>query len=274
MEQTFPTIEVFKKSALLPLQNPGKAIVSLFVMFGMALGTMILAIPLIILFASNLGDPGQLEAAVSSGNFDGLGGFLILYVVLILGVMIALAHVFNYWVNLAAFGESAASWPFKKGRFKASLINGLKLFLISVLIFIISLSIGSLLNILGLAPSFLEQMQNTDIVDQTLSSFTSGLLAAIATAIIYSVFSSNLTQTAIGDSSEGLEHPHNVDFAIVIIMLYGLYLIPTVLAALTGSTVLTAFLTFLLSFYLIFAVPAAHGLRYRVCAAENADGPE
>ena len=91
----------------------------------------------------------------------------------------------------------------------------------------------------------------------------------IVSSAIYSSFSANLTQTALHSTQEGLEHPHTTDFAIVLILLYAVYLVPVTIVALTGSDALTYLLGGVFGLHLMTTVPVAHGLRFRICVAEN-----
>ncbi len=131
--------------------------------------------------------------------------------------------------------------------------------------------VTSALSAVGLAPSFSDQVAITDVTESILTTLTSSIIMVVVSCIVYSVFSANLTQTALRSNAEGLEHPHNVDFAIVLVLLYAIYLVPTVVAALTGSVVLTYIVSLVFVLHLMFTVPVAHGLRYRICVTEKSE---
>jgi hypothetical protein len=267
----FPTTEIFKQSIQLPFSNVG----GIFASIGMFIGGIIVAGIFLAITMAVIGfDPEALENLaqnLQAGQFDGLGTLVIGYLIAFVAALVFIAHIFNYWVNFAAFGKEEARWSFAEGRFAAAITNGLKLLLISMLILLINFAVTFVLSSLGLVPSFSEQLGITDITESILAPLTGSIVMVVISCIVYSIFSANLTQTALRSDAEGLEHPHNVDFAIVLVMLYAFYLVPTVIAALTGSAVLTYIVSFLLTLHFMFTVPIAHGLRYRVCMAEKSE---
>ena len=217
----------------------------------------------------------RLPELISSGDFAAMAGlepFALGYFLLIAITIAVMVHVFNYWVRLAAFGAEGAKFPSLKKAAQAAFINTLKFLLIGLLIVLVSTVLTFVLNALGLAPSFGDQMQTAaegDAVRQVKESFLSTLGTTVISCFVYSLFSANLTQTAVGDDQEGLEHPHTVDFAVVLIILYAFVIIPTLIAAFLSSTVLLAIVQSGFGAYVLFTVPAAHGLRYRICVARN-----
>ena len=214
---------------------------------------------------------GGLEQSIQQGDPSGLLPLFVAYIPAMFIMLIFAAQVFNYWVTLAAFGQEEAKWSWSEKRFSAAVVNALKLLLLGILLAIVSFVVTSMLSALGLAPSFTEQMQMEDITKSVSATITSTLIMAVASCAVYSLFSANLTQTALRSNAEGLDHPYNVDFAIVLMLLYAIYLVPTTIAALTGSQGLTYLVSFVFLIHLMFTVPIAHGLRYRVCVAEKGE---
>lgn len=271
MQAKFPTIDIFKQSIQLPFSN----IRGIFASIGMFIGGIIVAGIFLGITITVIGfDPDALENLVQNleaGQFSGLGALVVGYLVAVAAALVFVAHIFNYWVSLAAFGKGEARWSFAEGRFAAAVTNGLKLLLISFLILLINVAVTFVLSGLGLVPSFSEQLGITDITESILAPLTGSIIMVVISCIVYSMFSANLTQTALRSDAEGLEHPHNVDFAVVLVMLYAFYLVPTVIAALTGSAALTYLVSFPLTVHFMFTVPIAHGLRYRVCVADKSD---
>ncbi len=269
MQANFPTISIFKQAVQLPLNHVG----AIFASIGMFFGATLVAVFFLGITMAVIGFDAEglqnLVENLQAGNFSGLGALLVGYFVALVVVLFITAHIFNYWVNLAVYGKEQARWSFSEGRFSAALINGLKLLLIGILIGLISVAVTFALSSIGLAPSFGEQMAITDVTESITSTFTSTIIMAIVSCVVYSIFSANLTQTALRSDAEGLEHPHNVDFAIVLVLLYALYLIPTVIAALTGSIALTYIVSLVFILHLMFTVPIAHGLRYKVCTDDR-----
>ncbi|MEX0297582.1 MAG: hypothetical protein AB3N28_00830, partial [Kordiimonas sp.] len=256
MDQKFPVLPVAKAALLMPLGNGLKVLKA----FGLILASVVVGaiVMMAILLVSGV-DGGAFEslpAAVTSGDFSGmqgLGGFFIGYLLLIVIIFGMIAHVFNYWVRLAAFGADGAKFPTFKAAVSAASVNMVKFLLIGILTIIISLVVTFVLNQLGLSPSFSEQMaaaETADIAEQTTSASLSTLIMAVITCLVYSAFSANLTQTAIGSDHEGLEHPHNIDFAIVLLLIYAVALVPTLFAAYAGLSGVVMTIQIILGFYI------------------------
>ncbi len=271
MQDNFPTVAVFKEAVQLPLKHVG----GIFASIGMFFGAIVAAVVVVALTMVIVGfDAAVLESLlenIQAGQFGGLGGLALAYLFALLIVLFFAAHIFNYWVNLAAFGKPHARWSFSEGRFSSAVVNGLKLLLISILVGLINVAVTFALSSMELAPSFSDQIGIIDISESILATLTSTIIMVVVSCIVYSMFSANLTQTALRSNAEGLEHPHNVDFAVVLMLLYTIYLIPTVIAALTGSIALTYTISTVFVLHLMFTVPIAHGLRYRVCMADKSD---
>lgn len=276
MQAGFPTISVFKEAALRPLGYVGDIAVSL----GMLIGGLIVAglVMALIMIAGGV-SPDLLEAiaqsmetgqAEPSGALGGIGWALLGFLFAVLSVAFFAAHIFNFWVNLAAHGRDDAHWSFTDGRFASAAVNMLKFVFIGILIGVINLVLVLILSALGLGPSLAEQAAATGgYTDSVLSGLTTTIISVIVASAVYSLFSANLTQTALHSGKEGLEHPHIVDFAIVLVLLYAIYLVPTVLFALAGLEVMTLIVSLLFGLYMLFTIPFAHGLRYRICVAEK-----
>lgn len=274
MQTTFPTVALFKEAARYPFKYPVSILASIGVFIvGFAIAMLVGAL-VITALGVDMAVLANIMANLQAGNFEGVGPILVGYLLAIYVALMAMAHIFNYWVTLGAHGAEAASWSLSEGRLSAAAVNALKLLLIGLLVGIINLVVILVLSKLSLIPSLEEQAMIVDFSDAALAGLTGNIIMVIVTCIIYSLFSANLTQTALRNTSEGLEHPHTVDFAIVLVLLYAIFLIPSTLGALTGSDVLTVALQLILGIHLAFTVPSAHGLRYRVCAAERDEGEQ
>ncbi len=273
MEANFPTIAVFKQSVRLPFRHMGDILVSIGIGIAAfavaAITATMVALIAIFVFGIDTSGLAELPQRMTDGNYSGLGIIALITIVALFTALVFFAHIFNYWVTLAAYGADAAKWSFKEGRGNAAFVNAVKLLLISILIAIVNAVVIMFLSALGLAPGFAEQMAATDVSDSMLSGFAANLIGIVIGSAVYSLFSANLTQTAIMSTDEGLEHPHVVDFAIVLVLLYAVYFLPTVVAALSGSDALVYLVSLLLTLHLMFTIPIAHGLRYRYCWHEN-----
>jgi len=275
----FPILDVAKASLLMPLNSPvniAKAVGLLLV------GIVGLVLLIFVGFFIAGGDLGLLTSALeesptaeeigqSLGQMNGIGGGLfgmLLGFVLFLGIS---AHIFNYWVRYATFGQDGASFGSFGRSASAAAVNGFKFILIFILIGAVVLVINFVLASLGLTASITDQAQITDATDQYLAGFSLNIIAVIVTCFVYSMFSANLTQTAIGNDQEALEHPHAVDFSVVLMIVYSVVVIPMVVLALIGSDLLFMVAQYILGILVMLAIPAAHGLRYRFCTGAKAE---
>lgn len=272
MATKFPIIDVTKASLLMPLSSPINVLKAIgLIILAVLVGAILLVIALL---ASGVDFEmlRTLPERMQSGDFSGMSGvmgLIIGYFLMLMMIIVAAAHIFNYWVRFAAFGkEGAEIKPFGRA-VSAALVNGLKFLLIGLLIVLISMIISFVLSSMGLSSGMMEQLAMADAAEQYRAGFASTLISTVAACFVYSVFSANLTQTAIGSDEEGLQHPHAIDFAVVLMLVYAVVIIPTTIAALIGSTGLVYLTQFVFGIFVMFAIPAAHGLRYRICAKEN-----
>ncbi len=266
MANNFPTIAVFKEAISLPLQFPKEVVKS----FGLiALG--LLASLILGMIGGFIGN--QILAAILP----------MIIVILMLGIFI---HIFNRWVRIAGLGIERVEFSSLGDAVKAAAINAVKFFLIGVLIGIATYVLSAVATFLGVvAPIEADMSIFTDPSSMTMSQFLNFMMVGATSNItftilqtmlacgIYSVFSSNLTNTALAADYEALTHPHNVDFGIVLFLVYLVFLVPSTLAAVMGFSYVWLALYVVLGFFIMFAVPAAHGVRFRCCLAENNTEP-
>ncbi|MBL4836079.1 MAG: hypothetical protein JKY34_00760 [Kordiimonadaceae bacterium] len=275
MVDQFPISQVSKAALLMPFSNLLNIAKAFGLLFVSIFAGVIIMMGIMFLGVVDVQALKRLPELVSSGDYAAMTGLWPLalgYFLLIVVIIAGMVHVFNYWVRLAAFGVEGAKFSSFKKAAQAAFINTLKFLLIGLLIGLISTVLTFVLNTLGLVPSFGDQMQTAmegDTVRLVKDTFLYSLSTSVISCFVYSLFSANLTQTAVGDDQEGLEHPHTVDFAVVLIILYAFVIIPTLIAAFLNSTVLLAIVQYGFGAYVLFTVPAAHGLRYRICVARN-----
>ncbi|TNE63073.1 MAG: hypothetical protein EP335_10495 [Alphaproteobacteria bacterium] len=267
----FPILAVTVEALKLPITQPLQLLKAAGVLIA---GFVASVAVMMVMMLAGLVSPtafDDLAGELQRGDFGNMGALALFIIIMMVALLWAFAFVFNYWVRAGAFGPSAAAMrPFGKA-WGAAGVNMIKLVLITILLGLVSLVVVYVLHAVGLAPSFGEQMQagaNPDIAASTRAGIASNIIVTVVSCIVYSIFSANLTETAVGTGKEGLEHPHTVDFAIVLVLLYAVILIPTTLAGLTGSMGLMLAITYPLYFYVSLAIAAAHGLRYRVCVDE------
>ncbi len=273
MEKGFPIVPVFKEAISLPLANGIEAAKSLGILFGM----VIIAGIVIGVIGAALG-LADVFANFSVDNIDPstILPLLLVYFLFILFVIGTFAYIFNRWVRLSALGKERAKFDTNGSALKAALVNGIKFILIGIIIILASFVLQAVLAAFGMVEPAVAEGANfmEALANQSQTSTTMTILQTIMYCIIYSLFSSNLTNTALDSDKEDLTHPHTMDFAIVLIMIYAILIVPSTLALSLGLQSIWGILQIVLGFYVMFAIPAAHGVRYRACvgsAAHEAD---
>jgi len=272
MDTKFPIINVTTAALKMPLDSPANILKG----FGLFLLAAIVGTLVMVLFllAGNANPEAlaNMPTMIETGDYSALSGiglsFFLGVLMFLVIIGLALAHIFNYWVRLSAFGEDGAAFETKKAALRAAFINMVKFILIAVLIGLVSAVVQFVLSAVGLTDSFSDQMSKAaagDISGQLRGGLLSTFTSMAISCLIYSLFSANLTQTAVGNEHEGLEHPHTVDFAIVLLLLYLVLMVPVIISGLAGWLFIMAGFQYVLGFYIMFAVPAAHGLRYNIC---------
>ncbi|WP_417463433.1 hypothetical protein [Kordiimonas sp.] len=270
--QRLPILDIVKQSFALPFSRP----VEFFKTIGLFVGVGILAViaAMIVGMASGLSPEVMMtiQERVANGDLSAFAAMIPALLVMVVFIMMAAAYIFNFWVRAGAFGfEHARITPFGSAM-SAAFVNGLKFVLIAILLGIVSFVVISILSTLGLTSSFSEQMASAlgdDLAAATRAGMLNQIVSLVVGSIIYSLFSANLTQTAMRTDDEGLTHPHTVDFAVVLILIYLVLLVPVTLAGLMGSMLLSTVFNLVLGIFISFAIGVAHGIRYRLCRAEE-----
>ena len=260
---SMPVLPVVKEALQAPLKNRKAMIFSLLII--LAWGAVVAVMAFFAVWVLQSGNKG----------IFGLGVLVFLVVSLMF-----LAYFFNFWVRIGAFGYENSSWP-DGGGVKAALVNGIKMLLIALLIGVVAVILNIVLTVAGLVeqPSIDVGDGSLDpailfetIRQETMKGVTAAMIIMSAVyCIIYSLFSANLTQTALGSDREGFEHHYVKDFAIVLMVIYAVYLLAVFVGSLTGSIFIAMMLNVIVSFYISMAIPFAHGIRYRFCIAQMTD---
>ena len=268
MEARFPTINVFKAALAAPLSKPLEILKSLLVFIGAAaLSGLLFA-----LAGAGFGRldvMAEIQQQLAAGQVpEGAGALFLIFLLCMVVFGLAASYIFNYWVRFGAFGHANARFDSFGDAFSASFVNMLKFIFIILIIGLVNLLVMFVMTSLGFGPDLLAEptgdvMQAT--LDNAISSFGTSVVTTVIACVVYSLFSANLTQTALRSDEEGMEHPHTIDFSIVLILLYAVVLIPGTIAALSGSIVLYGVSQLVLGLYIGLCVPVAHGIRYRVC---------
>ncbi len=251
---TLPILAIFKESMLAPMRNPIAA-VKTFLLIIIALIFISFLLGLLVPFIRHIP----------------IFIVIILVIVTVFGILTLTAYIFNHWIRIGAYGASDAAWQ-GGGGMKAAFINGIKLLFISILIGVVAIVFGLLLKAVGLAsaaPDF-TGMSLSDlseiykiVLDNTGSA--ANIITIAMYCAVYSFFSANLTQTALNSDREGIENYYVKDFAIILMLIYAVQIGAVLTGLLVGSFALTALLALVTSLWIMFAVPAAHGIRYNYC---------
>ncbi len=256
----------------MPLSHPVEILKAVGLMVLALIGAAIASVLIFSLLGVDFSAMAGFEQTMQSGNVEAISaiGLALFPAILVMGflTMIAFAHIFNFWVRAGAFGFEGAKEPYE-GKLRAAVVNALKFLFITVMLVVVGLVVSSVFSMLGLAPTFGEQMEvgaSGDLAAATRAGLLNQIISSLLSAGIYSYFSANLTRTALGSEKEGMQHPHTVDFSIVLLLLYAVLFVPVTIVGLLGLAAVSYLLNFTLGIYIMVAVGVAHGLRYRVCA--------
>ncbi|MCK0070558.1 hypothetical protein [Kordiimonas laminariae] len=261
MENNFPTIDVFKKAVGLPLAYPMEVLKSI----GWMIAGFIVAVAVfvVLMLVGGIDQAGlqELNEKLLASDIDAIGAIAFPLLIAVLAMTIFFAHVFNRWVRLAALGVDRIAFESVGQAIVAAVVNMIKFLLVGVIIAIASFVAMFVFSTVGLV----------DINDPNAAqgSGVFSIVQVIISCVIYSLVSSNLTNTALGEDKEALNHPHTIDFAIVLILIYSIILVPTILMSYAGLLSLVWIVQLVLGIFVSFAVPAAHGIRFSYCLMEN-----
>lgn len=265
MDQKFPVVNVSKGAFAAPLAHLPeliKSFVLIFITVGITMGYAV-SNGLTMDIITNMGNP---ENSDLLEQYAGILGITYLLAIFLIGP--ASAYLFNYWVRLGAFGKEHAGFETTKALIGAMLVNMIKFALIFLLMGVVSLVLGFVMALFGIGASQ-EEMVAAAQGHVSVGTVVTNLINLMMICIIYSWFSANLTQTALKSDKEDLKHPHTVDFAIVLFLLYLVAFIPGTLLSTLGIMWLNMTLQATLGVYVALGIAVAHGLRYQICVAEK-----
>lgn len=186
------------------------------------------------------------------------------------------AHIFNVWGRVGALGPARFSLELDAAARRRALANGLRLLALSAVYLLIWLGLNQLLTALGLAIDFFDLFaalrqaieQDTPVPPEMLAGSTGGedILALVGQCLIFSLFSPALMRTALANevsSDDKQEGPHTIDFAVVLLLLYGAHYAAFSIADALDFAALALAAYFGLGLFVMLATAVAHGLRYR-----------
>ena len=261
MENTFPTIDVFKKAVGLPLAYPVEVAKSVGWMIAGFVAAVAVFVALMLVGGIDQAGLQALNEKLLSNDLEAMTTIMLPLLVAVLVMTIFFAHVFNRWVRLAALGLERIPFESAGEAITAAVVNMIKFLLVGVII-----AIASFVAMFVFSAAGLIDMTDPNSVQ---GSGVFSIVQVIISCVIYSLVSSNLTNTALAEDKEALNHPHTVDFAIVLVLIYSIILVPTILMGYVGLQSLVWIVQLVLGIFVSFAVPAAHGIRFRYCLMEN-----
>lgn len=249
MEAKFPIFDFVKQSFVQTLAYGKGLLITLGVV--VALVAAAFAVFAVIGFLS----------AASGGSAGGMiAGFLI---TIVLGLY-ATGWIFNFWVRYGAEGRENLLPNGFAASLTPALATGLKLLFIAILLGIVAVVIIMITGILGLGVKFNEiaTLAQMDTVQAVKALGIVYLIIFGVTCSVYSIFSSNLTKTALGREDEEIGEPHVLEFALVLFLIYAAVYIPTTLMQSVMPEIAALLVEAFAGFLLGALIPVAHGLRY------------
>lgn len=197
-------------------------------------------------------------------------------IILIIGVILTgLGWIFNYWVRYGALGADRVLPSSFGASIGPAAITGLKLLIIGIFLGIIAVIIFLIGSVFGLAGGLSDLNSILEAGGAELIA-TFGVIYLVVFGVscgVYSAFSANLTQTALGTDKEEVGEPHVLEFAVVLFAIYVILYIPVLLLQLVAPDAVAVVLDLVASILIAALIPVAHGLRYdwqrQVYAGDN-----
>jgi hypothetical protein len=176
----------------------------------------------------------------------------------------AMGWIFNYWVRYGAEGRNNLLPNGFAASLTPALATGLKLLFIGILLAIVAAVIIMITGILGLGVKFNEiaTLAQMDTLQAVKALGIVYLIIFGVTCSVYSIFSSNLTKTALGREDEEIGEPHVLEFALVLFLIYAAVYIPTTLMQSVMPEIAGLLVEAFAGLLLAALIPVAHGLRY------------
>ncbi len=257
LTEKFPTIAMVQQAAVQVLFF--KKGLGLTVGYLIAIAAIIV---LLVMMATG-GDLQILESAFSGDDSNGTvpvpDGFGLMFFIAFIGMVLGYAWIFNMWIRFGAFGASGAFFHPVGAGLKAAGVTALKLFFIGILLIIV----GSVAVLILAAIGIIDLNAAQQAVQPTLTSaLTLNLVTLAVISGVYSMFSSNLTYTALGSDSEEVGPPHLLEFAVVLFILDALLVIPLVVLQIYAPVWTTTTYQLIGGIWITAAIPLAHGVRY------------
>lgn len=227
---------------------------------GYFIGAVVVVLAL--MMAATGGDLSFLEPLLSGAqtvSAPAPDGFGFIFFLALVAFLVGYAWIFNMWIRFGAFGVEGAFFASPTVGMKAAAVTALKLIFIMILLAIVAIVAVLIFAAIGL----IDLQSATNAATPTLSNaLTTNLIALAVISGVYSLFSSNLTQTALGSDGEEVGPPHVVEFAVVLFILDALLVVPLVFMQVFAPVWMTAIFQLVGGVWITAAIPLAHGVRY------------
>ena len=257
MNQKFPVVAIAVQSA--------KQVFGFKVGIGLTLAYFMIVSGLFFgLFWQLSGGDLAVVQSVFDGDLSGLpevapSGFLPIFFLGLVFAIVGYAWVFNLWIRYGALGTQGAMRQGVAKSIGAAFVTAIKLILIGILLAIVA---GIALLLLVAVGVFSLEDAAAAVQPGLIEALTTNFVLLAVISSVYAVFSSNLTQTALGSDKEEVGPPHVFEFGQVLFLLNGALLLPLVFLELFVGGIVAQIYNFVGSAWLTAAVPLAHGLRY------------
>lgn len=265
----FPVIKIVTGALLAPLGNLKGLGLSVLALVGTYL-SIIVAGAAGGLFILGMGSETGLEPLQDIGALGAILSFLFLIFFVFAGTIFGM--VFNYWVRYGAgIVNPTIQQPWKAAAWQG-LKNFVKFILIGIAIAIIAFVVIAIMGLLGAEgltfDSFMQSATAKSLGDKMQMMAVFSVVTIFITCFAYALFSASLTKTALDNPDYETSDDHVPGFAASVFILYMISYLPVLALAYVAPDWLVLTVNMVLSFYLFFAVPIAHGLRYNYCRAE------
>jgi hypothetical protein len=249
VEAKFPIFDFVKQSFVQTFAYGKGLLITLGVLVALAAAVVAVVLLLSTMAASSGGSTGAMVA----------GG-----IITIVLCLYAMGWIFNYWVRYGAEGRDNLLPNGFAASLTPALATGLKLLFIGILLGIVAVVIIMITGILGLGVKFDEitALAQMDTLQMLKAMGVVYLIVFGVTCSVYSIFSSNLTKTALGREDEEIGEPHVLEFALVLFLIYAVTYIPAILIQAVMPEVVGMIVEYLVAILLAAFIPVAHGLRY------------
>ncbi len=265
MDAKFPILEFIKQSFVQTFSFGKGLLVTLAAIIAIAVAIIVVFLLLGVALAGTGG------GATGAMIFGGLVSVVI--------ALYGMGWIFNYWARVGADGRENLFPDGFGATLTPALATGLKLLFIGILVCLVAIVVIMITGILGIGVTFdqLPRLGTMDSLEVVQAMGFAYLIVFGVSCAVYSVFSSNLTKTALGREDEEIGEPHVLEFALVLFFIYAACYVPLMIVQAVAPKMVGVLLEYVVGIFLLALIPVAHGLRYdwqrQVYAARQSQEP-